>query len=93
MLKSTITPVQLKPKSRTTMNFAEELNNIAKRYQAPKLEALKAKLKSEAESGKTDTILSHTFYDSWCIDWLRDQGFEVEETVDQRDGSFIKVSW
>jgi len=75
------------------MNFREELKTISENYNSAKLENVKRILKKCASEGKKEAIIDSKDYDKWVINWLNAQGLTVKETLDQRDGDFIRVSW
>jgi hypothetical protein len=50
-------------------------------------------LKKAASDGEKTTTIDSNLYDKWVVNWLKAQGFEVKETLDQRQGDFLRVSW
>ena len=75
------------------MNFKEELQTLSENHNSPKLEHVKSILKKVASNGEKTTTLDSQFYDIWVIKWLIAQGFDVKETLDQREGDFIRIKW
>lgn len=75
------------------MEFLEELITLTKNYDSPKLEEVKNQLRKEASEGKTSVTIGSNYYDEWVINYLRAQRITVEETSDQREGDFIRVTW
>lgn len=75
------------------MNFKEELQTLSENYDSPRLEHVKSILKKVASNGERLTVLDGNLYDKWVVNWLRAQGFDLEETCDQREGNFLRVTW
>ena len=75
------------------MNFKEELQTLTKKHASPKLEYVKNILKKKANDGENTATLDSNLYDKWVADWLKSEGFEVEEILDQRHGDFLRVTW
>jgi hypothetical protein len=75
------------------MNFKEELQTLSENHNSPKLEYVKSILKKVASNDEKTTTLDSNLYDEWVVNWLKAQGFEVKETLDQRQGDFLRVSW
>jgi hypothetical protein len=75
------------------MNFKEELQTLKKNHNSPKLENVKSILKKKASNGENNTTLDSNLYDRWVVNWLKAQGFKVKETLDQREGDFLRVTW
>jgi len=73
-------------------NFLEELQTLSKNFESPKLDAVKTKLKKAASEGKT-TMSMDGGYDKWIINWLEAQGVTVIQRSDQREGSWLEISW
>lgn len=75
------------------MDFIKELQIISESQNHPKLEEIKRRLKNVASYGKRETTFDLDLYDELVVKWLKAQGFDVKETLDQRQGDFIRVSW
>ena len=75
------------------MNFKEELKALKENYNSSKLENVKNILINTANSGENTATLDCKLYDERVVIWLKAQGFEVKETLDQRDGDFLRVTW
>jgi|TARA_R110002124_G_scaffold41983_1_gene129514 hypothetical protein len=75
------------------MNFKEELQTLKENHNSPKLENVKSILKKKASDGENTATLDSNLYDKWVVNWLKAQGFEVKETLDQRQGDFLRVTW
>ena len=75
------------------MNFKEELQTLSENHNSPKLENVKSILKKVASNGEKTTTLDSNLYDKWVVNWLKAQGFEVKETLDKRQGDFLRVCW
>jgi len=75
------------------MDFIKELQIISESQNSPKLEEIKRRLKNVASYGKRETTFDSDLYDELVVKWLKAQGFDVKETLDQRQGDFIRVSW
>lgn len=75
------------------MQLSDELRAISAAYKSPKIDELKEILKEAAGKGNRGISLDRKFYDKDAIIWLKSQGIKVEEISDQRDGTFIMVSW
>lgn len=50
-------------------------------------------LKVLASNGKTETTFGSGRYDQETIDFLRNEGLDVKEVSDFRDGDYILVKW
>lgn len=75
------------------MDFKKQLQDISESVKSPRLENIKRLLKNAASNGEKTTTIDEKFYDKLCITWLKNEGFRVKETNDQRQGSFIRISW
>ena len=75
------------------MTFREKLQTLKENHESPKLEDVKSLLEKRASEGKNFVILYGASYDTWIVTWLKDEGLEVQETFDQREGRFLRVSW
>ena len=75
------------------MNFKEELQTLKENHASPKLEYVKNILKKKASDGENTATLDSNLYDKWVTNWLKAQGFEVKEILDQRQGNFLRVTW
>lgn len=75
------------------MNFKEELQILSGNHDSPKLKHVKSILKKVASNGERTTTLDSDLYDKRVVNWLKAQGFEVTETIDHRQGDFLRVSW
>lgn len=75
------------------MSFKEQLNLLSHNYKSRKLNYIKTALKEAALDGRRSATFNCTLYDESVINWLKAQGLTVKETLDQRDGDFITVSW
>lgn len=75
------------------MDFKKEIQALTEAYSSPKLLEVRRVMKRAATSGMNQIVLASHLYDDWIIQWLKEQGFQVEETRDQREGDFLTVSW
>lgn len=93
IIGNTVEKIYIKNKELKEMNFKEELQTLSENYNSPKLENIKNILKKSASNGERTITIDSNLYDKYVINWLEAQGFGVKETLDQRDGDFIRVSW
>jgi len=84
---------RIKILNHTIMNFKEELQTLIASHNSPKLENVKNILKNKASDGENTATLDSDLYDKWVVNWLQSQGCEVTETLDQRQGHFLRVTW
>jgi len=77
----------------TQMGFKEELQTLTKSYNSPKLEKVKEILRKQASEGKNSITLQQHQYDKWVVNWLKAQGLNTKTISDQREGTYLTVSW
>lgn len=77
-----------------SMSFIEQIRVLSNSHSTEKLIVLKSKIEEKARTSTERKIkFNDNLYDSNVIESLRQEGFNVIETNDARDGDFITVSW